>query len=489
MSRKNRYFIPSADRKLGDRYELLECLGDGSYGWVWKAQKLTDNTIVAVKIPKAQGSKNSELAEGENLLDQPAHPNVVSVFWMGRVPPEREWYAIEMEYFPSHTLARLLDEGEHGFTASYKKILDLYTQVLAGVNYLHSLGMSHGDIKPQNILVSGDLAKLTDFGNSLLPEEIYTRTRENGGTVLYSAPEFAGAIHKQRDSNRIFKGDIYSLGVLLYHLVTSRLPHDTLSQVIRHTPFPRPREINSSICPALEEYILRCLEFDPNRRWDTVETMLNEFTRVRRFQLDYHSVKLLPNQKVPHQDWSSQVIKLLENEEYAQAEVVAHAEFEDKKDIHAFRFMVSAAFKDERYYDCLKYIDSNPRVLDEQSPAARDLRRIALKAYLETRQLYKAEAVLEKCLLEDGDVPQLLLKKASILGAQAKYKEAADILIQLNRRSPQNPAVLKRLTLVFEQLRDIGKARAFLRAYSKLVPDDVWVQRKLDLYAQISSFN
>jgi eukaryotic-like serine/threonine-protein kinase len=206
MNRKTRYFIPSIDRQLGSRYELIEALGDGSYGWVWKAQRLDDSAIVAVKIPKAQSGKNSELAEGEYLINQPSHPNVISVYWMGRVPPEREWYAIEMEYFPSHTLARLFDEGK---------------QVITGVNYLHSLGMSHGDIKPQNILISGDQAKLTDFGCSLLPEEIYSRTRENGGTILYSAPEFAGTIHREKDAQQIFKGDIYSLGVLLYHLLTS----------------------------------------------------------------------------------------------------------------------------------------------------------------------------------------------------------------------------------------------------------------------------
>lgn len=75
---------------------------------------------------------------------------------MGRVPPEREWYAIEMEYFPSQTLAQLLDKQTQGFVASYKKVLDIYQQVLAGVAHLHDLGMCHGDLKPQNILVSGD---------------------------------------------------------------------------------------------------------------------------------------------------------------------------------------------------------------------------------------------------------------------------------------------------------------------------------------------
>ena len=484
MSFRNRYFILNADRRLGDRYELLECLGDGSYGWVWKAQRVNDGAIVAVKIPKAQGSKNRELAEGERLLNRPAHLNVVSVFWMGRVPPEKEWYAIEMEYFPSHTLSWLLDEDDRGFSASYKKILDLYAQVLAGVTYLHGLGMSHGDIKPQNILVSGDLAKLTDFGSSLLPEDMYARTRENGGTLLYSAPEIAGVIHKPKEPSLIFKEDIYSLGVLLYHLVTSRLPHDTFSQVIRHTPFPRPREINASVSPALEEFILHCLERDPRQRWDSVETMSREFQRVKRLQLDYYSIRLIPEGKAPIRDWSSQAIELLEEEDYAGAESVASAEFEDKGDVNAFWFMVSAAFRDRRCYDCLKYINSYSEVLEAPSPVGRDLRRIALQAYLETKQLHKAEMILEQCFLDDGEVLHLLLKKASILGARAKYKEAAEILIQLNRQNPQNPAILRRLILVFEQLRDIGKARAFLRAYSKLIPDDTWVQKKQNLYTR-----
>lgn len=146
MSRKSKFFIARADRRLGDRYELLECLGDGTYGWVWRAQRLEDNQIVAVKIPKEQGAKNEDLVEGSALVGAETHPNVIKVFWMGRIPPEREWYAIEMEYFPSLTLSQLLDQGKQGFVASYKRVLDIYQQVLMGVQHLHQLGMSHGDI-------------------------------------------------------------------------------------------------------------------------------------------------------------------------------------------------------------------------------------------------------------------------------------------------------------------------------------------------------
>ncbi len=180
-----------------------------------------------MKIPKAQSKRNEELAEGSPLVGQTPHPCVVDVYWMGRVPPEREWYAIEMEYFPSITLAQLLDKGEEGFVASYDKRLGVFEQVLEGCAHLHRVGMSHGGIKPQNILVSADRVKLTDFGSSVLPEDMYARTRENGGTILYSAPEIVGATMSTRDSNARFLSDIYSLGVLIYHLVTARLPHDT----------------------------------------------------------------------------------------------------------------------------------------------------------------------------------------------------------------------------------------------------------------------
>ena len=86
---------------LGDRYRLLEQLGDGSYGWVWRAEKLETGEIVALKIPKEQGASNDDLAEGIALVNQASHPNVVRIYSMGRVPPQKEWYAIEMEYFPA----------------------------------------------------------------------------------------------------------------------------------------------------------------------------------------------------------------------------------------------------------------------------------------------------------------------------------------------------------------------------------------------------
>ena len=124
MSR-TRFFVPSGDRRLGNRYELIECLGDGSHGWVWKAHRLSDNAIVALKIPKDQGSSNSELEEGALLVDTPPHPNVVSIHWMGRVPREREWFVIEMEYFPARTLAQVFEDKESALRQLFRHLLHL----------------------------------------------------------------------------------------------------------------------------------------------------------------------------------------------------------------------------------------------------------------------------------------------------------------------------------------------------------------------------
>jgi serine/threonine-protein kinase len=476
----SKFFVPRADRRLGNRYELLECLGDGSYGWVWKAQRIADGAIVAVKIPKAQGKRNEELAEGSPLVGQTPHASVIDVYWMGRIPPEREWYAIEMEYFPSVTLAQMLDKGEEGFVASYAKLLAVFEQVLEGCAHLHRLGMSHGDIKPQNILVSADRVKLTDFGSSVLPEDMYARTRENGGTILYSAPEIVGATLSTRDASARFQSDIYSLGVLLYHLVTARLPHDTLSQVARHVPFPRARELNTSVSQALDDFIDRSLRLSPDERWSSVDAMLGSFQHARRAQVEFTPTRAVALPRALTEDWSTQAVRLVESGDYRDAELIARAEFESSRDEQAFLLMVQASYREGRFFDCIRDLEDRRDVVDSLTPVGAELRRLALSAYLEVRQIDSARLFVKRCLAETPEAPDLILKAASILALDAKYEEAAEQLLELHRRLPGKPAILRRLVAVFEQMRDTGKAAAFLRAYRKAVPDDPWGASKAE---------
>jgi len=477
MSR-TRFFMPSADRRLGNRYELIDCLGDGSHGWVWKAHRLSDNAIVALKIPKDQGSSNAELEEGVPLVNTTPHPHVVSIHWMGRVPPEREWFVIEMEYFPSRTLAQVFEDKQTAFAASYASIFATYEQVLQGVAHLHQIGMAHGDIKPHNILLSGDQAKVTDFGSSLQPEEMYVRSRENGGTILYSAPEMLGILGPGRRKSDPFLADVYSLGVLLYNLLTSRLPHETSSQVERHTPFPRPREINSSICPAAEHFVLRCLAEKPQDRWPGIQSMLDQLPGIRRFQLEY-STHSGHKATVPGaSDWSTEVYAHFEKADYQAAEVAAHRQFEASKDAYAFLLMVQAAARDGRHFDCLKYLDRCPALSQPPAKYADELRLIRLDALLAVRQFDAAEKLVADLIAEGKTDRLLLIKKASILALQTRYDEARELLLELNRQHPNDRLILKRLVLINEQLRDSSKAVAFLRAYRTLAPDDSWAAAK-----------
>jgi len=485
VASQNKIFIARTDGRLGNRYILLECLGDGSHGWVWKAQKIEDNSIVAVKIPKDQSGNIKDLAEGKELIDKPTNPNVIEIYWMGRVPPENDWYAIEMEYFPSQTLSFLMDNTDNGFVASYDRIFKIYFQILQGIAHIHSLSVTHGDIKPQNILVSGDQIKITDFGSSVMPEEMYVRTRENGGTILYSAPESAGVTMRGRTLQEVIKSDIYSLGVLLYHLTTSRTPHNTLSQVIQHTPFPRPREVNSSISPSVEDFILRCLQQNPADRWNSISEMVPAFRRVWQSQIAYQPVRTVPIQRSHDVDWSSESISYLEHGEYSKAEAVALLEYKEKKDEHALLIAATAAFRDGRFFDCIDLIKPESELLEDFSPVSTDLRHLAINALIETRRLEDAAKLVDTALKFEEESLELLLKKASLLGMQAKYAEAYEILLSLNRTYPQRSPILRRLVLVCEQMRDIGKAAAFLRLYLKISPDDKWALLKSKQFANL----
>jgi serine/threonine-protein kinase len=462
----NRLFQLVPQGTLGNRYRLDQCLGDGTYGFVWKAERLEDHQIVALKIPKEQGGKNSDLEEGKRLIGAPSHPNVIQVFSMGRI--EGEVYAIEMEYFNSHTLAFLLDGRDERLVASYKYVLSLYEQVLDGVCHLHSLKLTHGDIKPQNILVQGDLVKLTDFGSSLTTQDFYVRSRENGGTILYSPPEFAGLTTRKRSGQLAISHDVYSLGVLLYQLLTGQLPHNTLAQVVRHTPFPKPREISKSIAPELEQVVLKALELEPLDRWVSVDEMRQAFKRAFAAQMSYRMEREPIIAAPPTTDWSTQVLDLMDEQAWSDAEAAARAEFQRSQDGHAFLLMLRAAIRDERYFDALQILEASPQMLEAEAPVIGDVEQLALKAYIKTERIREALDMVGRCIQRQGELPGLLLRKASLLGVQARYKEAAELLMKLNRLLPRRYAILKRLVMVFEQMRDWEKAVSFKRVLSKL---------------------
>ncbi|WP_116366181.1 protein kinase domain-containing protein [Parahaliea mediterranea] len=486
MNIPSAHFLPGTGKQLGNKYVLIDCLGDGTHGWVWRSQRLSDNQVVAVKIPKNISSPDRSLAEGKELIGINPHPNVIEIYDMGRVPPEKEWYAIEMEYFPSESLAQKLERRSHHFGNTYDRLFNIYSQVLEAVGYLAGLDdpISHGDIKPHNILIGqGDHVKLTDFGSSALPEEIYVRTRENGGTVLYSAPEFCDCVSRQGNFEQLLAGDIYSLGVLLYQLTTGRLPHDTQAQVLRHSTFAKPREINSTICAALEDVMLQCLQREPSRRFTSINELKEAFKRAATLQNQQSNVVHLASVSAPSRDWSSEVVDSLAKSEYQKAAALANTEFRRSKDPNALLQELNALYRGERWFDFEKSVlGLDGQYLKIEGCTGAHIRELVVKVFMKLRKLDQAQQVLETAKLR-GDLSfELSMCEASIDAMQARYTQARKKLEALNRSNPLNFSILKRLVMACEQERNYDDAAGFLRAALKVCPDDEKLLQKRKQY-------
>lgn len=488
MNIRSGHFLPGTNKRLGNRYLLLECLGDGSHGWVWRAERLSDGEIIALKIPKDLTKEDRHLAEGKELLGIEIHPNIVQITDMGRIPPENEWFYIEMEYFPSQSLAQKLEQRSQQFGNTFDRLFHMYDQVLEAVDFLANLPIpiSHGDIKPHNILIgANDLVKLTDFGSSALPEEIYVRTRENGGTVLYSAPEYSDCISRQGTFEELLRGDIYSLGVLLYQLITGQLPHETPSQVRRHAPFRKPSEVNSGIHPALESVVLKCLEKEPADRFKDIASLKSAFDEAKRKQERNPIFPIAQAFTAPTADWSTSVIEAMDERDYLKAARIANGEFERSNDSSALLQQLNALYRANRLYEFEEVFErENPKML-VHGVDERAICTLGIKVFLSLRKVDRAKVILEEARQFDGDSLELDFLHATILGLEANFASARTELESINRKSPSKPQVLARLIQVCEQMRDypaaVGYLRHALRIFKSSPELDAKKQRYQDL--------
>lgn len=487
MNIKSAHFLPGTNKRLGNKYLLLECLGDGSHGWVWRAERLSDGAIVAVKIPKDLTKDDRVLAEGKELLAIEAHPHIVQIYDMGRIPPENEWFCIEMEYFPSQSLAQKLEQRSQNFGNTFERLLGIYSQVLDAVGFLAQLPapISHGDIKPHNILIgANDLVKLTDFGSSALPEEIYVRTRENGGTVLYAAPEYSDSVSRKGSFEDLLRGDVYSLGVLLYQLLTGQLPHDTPSQVRRHAPFKRPSEINANIVNSVDALILRCMERMPSDRYPDIDALRNAFESARKQQLTLPQYTIAPSNSCIVEDWSTSVIKALETQDYLKAAKISEAEFAQTHNLEALLQQLNALYRANRLFE-FEEVFNREYKSDCEGDDIKAIRILAAKAFLSLRKTDRAKMLLTEAKKYDGKSLELDFLSATLFGLEADFPSARATLEALNRESPGRLHVLFRLIQVCEQMRDYSAAVGYLKHTLRVTQDSPELVAKRQRYQEL----
>ena len=267
---------------LDNRYEILERIGTGGMAMVYKARCHRLNRLVAIKILKEELAQDAEFRrrfhDESQAVAMLSHPNIVAVY---DVSKSSELDYIVMELIDGITLKQYMQK--RGGKLSWREALHFITQIMKGLSHAHSRGIIHRDIKPHNIMVLRDGSiKVADFGIARLTSAAQsTLTQEALGSVHYISPEQA------RGSHIDARSDIYSAGVVLYEMITGRLPYEGDSPVavaiqhINSVPLS-PREIDPEIPEALEAITMKAMASDVSRRYISADAMLADLEEFRK---------------------------------------------------------------------------------------------------------------------------------------------------------------------------------------------------------------
>lgn len=267
---------------LDNRYELLELIGVGGMARVYKARCHRLNRLVAVKILRDDLAQDAELRrrfhDESQAVAMLSHPNIVAVYDVSR---SSDIEYIVMELIDGITLKQYMQKK--GNKLNWREALHFITQIVKALGHAHSRGIIHRDIKPHNIMVLRDgSVKVADFGIARVTSGGHsTLTQEALGSVHYISPEQARGSHIDERS------DLYSAGVVLYEMITGRLPFEgdtPVSVAIQHiNSIPlSPREIDPTIPEALEAITMKAMAPDPDNRYPSADAMLADLEEFRK---------------------------------------------------------------------------------------------------------------------------------------------------------------------------------------------------------------
>lgn len=266
---------------LSGRYVLQEVVGTGGMSVVYRATDLKRRCDVAVKVLRRElmgdpafVKRFEHEARAVSRLD---HPNIISLMDVGQDGDVRY---IVMEYVPGYTLKQFI--AQRGRLAPNEAI-NITREILSAVSHAHKQHIIHRDLKPQNILLADDgMVKVSDFG--------IAQQKDSGNTI--NASEVLGSVHyispeQARGFGISEQSDLYSVAVMLYEMVTGRVPFDGETPTaiavkqIKEKPIP-PRQFEASVSPALEEVILKGMEKDPRRRYQSANEMASDLLHAMR---------------------------------------------------------------------------------------------------------------------------------------------------------------------------------------------------------------
>ena len=266
----------SKGQKINDRYEIVKSIGEGGMANVYLANDKILERKVAVKVLRGDLSADDKFIrrferEAQSVSNL-SHPNIVEVYDVG--VEDNEHYIV-MEYIEGKTLKQLLKKRE---SLTLTEVIDIMTQLTDGMAHAHESYIIHRDIKPQNIMIEDNgLIKITDFGIAMaLNATQLTQTNSVMGSVHYLPPEQASG------KGATIKSDIYSLGILMYELITGNVPFkgdNAVEIALKHMKdkIPSIRKQNPATPQAVENILLKATAKNPRNRYDSVREMHEDF--------------------------------------------------------------------------------------------------------------------------------------------------------------------------------------------------------------------
>lgn len=469
--------------KLPSRYEVHEMIGRGGNGVVYLGEDKKENRLVAIKFllsgeEPCEKDRQRFYREGKVLMDL-SHPRIIQVYDVGTCG---EVDYLVMEYFPSKSLSQILREEKqtcsfekYDFTNNWELCCEIVEKILEALEYAHDHQIVHRDIKPDNVLFQGQEVKIIDFGlaREINPEHTVTTKPMFLGTPVYSSPEQALPSYKQVDQ----QSDLFSVGIILYELLTGRLPFfslafvDLLFQISHEDPIA-PRSLNSNIPKELEGIVCKALEKNKNMRYKT----------AREFAVDLQNVRKGEKVKAPPLSFSRKVKKRVRKHYIAfiilggSLLLVLATIFASHKRVQDRISVSQREAKVSKFFEVEKLIDEGNFLL------ARSLLEEVLHENPKEKKVYSLMAKLKKY---QNQQLGSYLEEAKYLLNQGSNHPALELLIKAEALAPESFEVkellslarIENLTLDFEvtpfeasfQLFDINPKTLAISARSTLI--------------------